>query len=189
MQWREKRQLNQVPSAVHKLDRSIISSPSVSTSLCQQVLPFCIYEVLNRSSQGSLITNYYKTNSNLNESCRNLMIDIIISNFVEKNISMTVNLADSIATTISETFTSELKVNKKKNYNLNYPNIIYCKQTYFVRNTENKCLKGKLYSKYFNKMRNLKNHGLVPQCAYKKNNNSNRNLTRVSAKLDDELSN
>jgi len=173
MQWREKRQLNQVPSAVHKLDRSIISSPSVSTSLCHQVPPFCIYEVLNRSSQGSLITNYYKTNSNLNESCRNLMIDIIISNLVEKNISMTVNLADSIATTISETFTSELKVNKKKkNYNLNYPNIIYykflinifnfkmclmfiyCKETYFVRNTENKCPKGKLYSKYFNKMRN-----------------------------------
>ncbi|KAL4083604.1 hypothetical protein QTP88_028920 [Uroleucon formosanum] len=99
---------------------SFISVPSVSTLLCQQVPPFCIYKGLNRSSRGSLITNYYKTNNNLNESCRNLMIDIIISNLAEKNISMT--------------------------------------ETYFVRNTENKCPKGKLYSKYFNKMRNLKIH-------------------------------
>lgn len=114
-EWRKKRQL-QVPG-------SIITSPSVTSSY-QQVLPFSVYEVLNKSSQGALITNYYKTNNNLNESCRNLMIDIIISYLVEHNISMTVNLADTIATTISETFISELKVNKK-NLNINYPNIIY----------------------------------------------------------------
>eukprot|EP00102_Acyrthosiphon_pisum_P019773 XP_016656983.1 PREDICTED: uncharacterized protein LOC107882702 [Acyrthosiphon pisum] len=98
------------------------------------------------------------------------MIDIIISYLVEKNISMSVNLADTIATTISETFISELK------------------ETYFVRNSENKCPKGKLYSKYFNKMRNLKNHGLVPQEGIcKKSKNANKNLTRVTAELDDEL--
>ncbi|CAI6354797.1 unnamed protein product [Macrosiphum euphorbiae] len=82
---------------------------------------------------------------------------------------MSVNLADTKATTISETFISEIK------------------ETYFVRNSENKCPKGKLYSKYFNKMRNLKNHGLVPQGICKKGKNSNNNLTRVSAELDDEL--
>lgn len=38
-------------------------------------------------------------------------------------------------------------------------------------------------------MRNLKNHGLVPQGVCKKSNSGNKNLTRVSAELDDELSN
>lgn len=117
-QWQKNRQLN--PSVENKPRKSISSSKSIST--LYQVQHFSLDEILNKNSQGALIINYYKTNNNLNESCRNMMLDIIISDLVEKNISMSVVLADTVATTITETFPTELKV-KNKLY-LNYENTI-----------------------------------------------------------------
>lgn len=67
---------------------------------------------------------------------------------------------------------------------------IYYQETYFVQNSDNKCPKGKLYAKYFNKMRSLKHHGLVYQEPASNNrNNTNIKLTRVTAEFNDELSN
>ncbi|KAL5237003.1 hypothetical protein ACI65C_004413 [Semiaphis heraclei] len=49
----------------------------------------------------------------------------------------------------------------------------------------NKCPKGKLYSKYFNKIRSLRSHGLVSQLP--KDNKSVEKQTRVCAELDGEI--
>lgn len=60
-------------------------------------------------------------------------------------------------------------------------------ETYFVRYTDNKAPKGKLYAKYFNKIRSLKNHGLVSQGPSKKSKLEKNSLTRISASFNDEL--
>lgn len=61
------------------------------------------------------------------------------------------------------------------------------KEVYFVRDPTNKCPKGKLYSKYFNKVRSFQNHGLVSLPT--KLNKSVEKETRITTELDDEISN
>lgn len=73
---------------------------------------FSINKILSKSSQGVLITNYYKCNKNLNENCRNLLVDLIIASLLEQKCPMFVGLASSIADTIVGTFTTEMKVYK-----------------------------------------------------------------------------
>lgn len=105
-------------ASVNELDRSTVDSVSFSNvtvpSICQSP-QFSLHDVLSNSSHGVMITNYYKSNKNLNESCRSLMIDLIISNLIQQSISMSVGLADTIAKTIVETFTTELKVTNQLN--------------------------------------------------------------------------
>lgn len=57
---------------------------------------------------------------------------------------------------------------------------------YFLKDAGAKCPKGKLYSKYFNKIRNLKHHGLVPQ--QPKEKKCVEQETRISMELDREIS-
>lgn len=86
-----------------------LSEPvSISSELTQS---FNLENILSTNTQGAMIVNYYSMNNNLNESCRNLLVDLIIATLVDKKISMTVALANNIATVIVETFTSEIKVN------------------------------------------------------------------------------
>jgi len=58
-----------------------------------------------------LILDYYKTNSVLNESCRNLLVEIIINNLIKNQTNMTIKLANHIADVIVAAFQSEIKVN------------------------------------------------------------------------------
>lgn len=88
--------------------RKLPESVSISSELTQS---FNIENILSTNTQGAMIVNYYSLNNNLNESCRNLLVDLIIATLVDKKISMTVALANNIATVIVETFTSEIKVN------------------------------------------------------------------------------
>jgi len=100
--------------SVDVMNPSTVSNSSFSNLPVQStshISPqFSLSYVLRNSSQGIMIMNYYKTNKILNESCRSLMIDLIISSLIEQSISMSVGLADTIAKTIAETFTTELKV-------------------------------------------------------------------------------
>ncbi|XP_060857146.1 uncharacterized protein LOC132938539 [Metopolophium dirhodum] len=173
-----KKNLKQLQNKPEEVTVDVRNTSTVSTlsfsnlpvqSICHISPQFSLHDVLSNSSHGVMITNYYKSNKSLNESCRSLMIDLIISSLIEQSISMSVGLADTIAKTIVETFTTELK------------------ETYFVRDTDNKAPKGKLYAKYFNKIRSLKNHGLVSQGPLKKRKLEKNSLTRISAAFNDEL--
>lgn len=86
------------------------SSKSVEKCVPVQQFQFSLDEILNRSSQGLLVTSYYKEHNNLNETCRNFLIDIIISSLIEQNISMSIDITEKISKIFVETFTSELKV-------------------------------------------------------------------------------
>lgn len=85
----------------------IYSSSSLPVPSGQQ---FSLDEILIKTTQGALITNYYKCNNCLNENCRNLLVDLIIASLLEKNHPMTVALANNIADTIVRTFITEIKV-------------------------------------------------------------------------------
>ncbi|KAF0749317.1 C2H2-type domain-containing protein [Aphis craccivora] len=114
-------------------------------------------------TSGAIIVNYYSMNNNLNESCRNLIVDLIIATLVDKKISMTVALVNTIATVIVETFTSEIKM---QGLNVQKESCIL--------------------NRYFNKIRNLKHHGLVPQ--QPKEKKCVEQETRISMELDCEIS-
>lgn len=71
-----------------------------------------LVQILSNNIQGSLIFDYFKNhNMMLNESCRNLLIEIIISDLIKKNLTMTIKLANYIADAIVTVFPSEIKVN------------------------------------------------------------------------------
>lgn len=71
---------------------------------------FQLHSVLTSNPNGSLILDYYKKYSVLNESCRNILVDIFISDIIKNGSAMTVGLANSIANAIVGTFHSEIKV-------------------------------------------------------------------------------
>lgn len=99
--------------------------------------------ILNSSTQGSLILDYYRQNNKLNDGIRSTLVDILIGQVLSQRIPMSVSLAESIADQIVAIFNSEIK------------------DTYFMKIGCNKNPKGKLYAKFYNSMRNLKNNGLV----------------------------
>lgn len=72
---------------------------------------FALDEVLKRSTHGSMIISYYETNKNLNETCRNLLVDLIIASLLEKKRPMSTTLANHISDLIVGTFSTEIKVN------------------------------------------------------------------------------
>lgn len=67
--------------------------------------------VLKSNIQGTFILDYFQKYNILNESCRNMLVEIIISFVIKKEIQMTLKLANSIANAIVGTFASEIKVN------------------------------------------------------------------------------
>lgn len=90
-------------------------TPPASSSLLvgsAEPLPeFSLDEVLKRSTHGSMIISYYESNKNLNETCRNLLVDLIIASLFEKKRPMSTALANHISDIIIGTFTTEIKVN------------------------------------------------------------------------------
>ncbi|KAF0754168.1 Uncharacterized protein FWK35_00019550 [Aphis craccivora] len=138
----------------HKLQEwqkcnSIVNLPAnnISSLSIQQTTPpsikICLQEVLNSTTTGKMILDYYKINNKFNNSIRTLLVDVIISYIITKQIPMSVNLASSIGSDIVKMFQSEVK------------------DTYFMKDGLNKNPKGKLYAKYYNSMRTLKISGLV----------------------------
>lgn len=94
-------------------NESSLSIPSFTSpcSSLESTIDFSMEKLLSNSTQGALIINYYKSNNNLNESCRNLLVDLIIANLIDKNHSMPISLANHISDVIVGTFTTEIKVN------------------------------------------------------------------------------
>lgn len=92
---------------------STVASSSTSLPPVPSEPMFSLDEVLIKSSQGALITNYYKCNNSLNEGYRNLLVDLIIASLLENKCPMSVALANNIADAIVSTFTTEIKVNIK----------------------------------------------------------------------------
>lgn len=70
-----------------------------------------LVQMLSNNTQGSLIFDYFKNHNMLKDSCRNLLIEIIISDLVKKDLTMTIKLANYIADAIVTVFPSEIKVN------------------------------------------------------------------------------
>lgn len=58
---------------------------------------FKLHSVLTSNPNGSLILDYYTKHNVLNESCRNMLVEIIISDIIKNGSTMTVVLANSIA--------------------------------------------------------------------------------------------
>jgi len=67
-------------------------------------------EVLNSTTQGALILNYYEKYNKLNDGIRSTLVDILIGRVLSEKISMSVSLAESIANQIVTMFKSEVKV-------------------------------------------------------------------------------
>ncbi|KAL5239943.1 hypothetical protein ACI65C_007353 [Semiaphis heraclei] len=117
-----------------------VSSNSSTKNLSENC--FDLTQILTRSTQGSLIVDYYFKHKHLNESCRTLLVEIIINDLIKRNQTMTINLSNDIANAILLSFPTEIK------------------DIYFLRDVTCKAPKGKLYSKYFNTMKKLQGVGL-----------------------------
>ncbi|KAL5239094.1 hypothetical protein ACI65C_006504 [Semiaphis heraclei] len=93
------------------MNKANLEPPLKSFKLSQELN---VDVILNSSTQGSLILDYYRQNNKLNDGIRSTLVDILIG-----------------------------------------------QDTYFMKIGCNKNPKGKLYAKFYNSMRNLKNTGLV----------------------------
>lgn len=72
-------------------------------------------KILLNNVQGSLILDYYKINSVLNDSCCNLLVEIIINNLITNHTNITKKLANYIADVIVAAFPSEIEVSINPN--------------------------------------------------------------------------
>lgn len=91
-----------------------LNEPIIQNIIQKPFKSFVLTEVLNSSTQGTMIINYFKSNNKLNDSIRTMLVDVIINHVITLKISMSVSLADSIATQIEALFNTEVKVNKNK---------------------------------------------------------------------------
>jgi len=90
--------------------QNITSKISHTNNGISKNIVFQLHSVLTSNPNGSLILDYYKKHNVLNESCRNMLVEIIISDIIKNGSAMTVGLANSIANAIVGTFHSEIKV-------------------------------------------------------------------------------
>jgi len=67
-------------------------------------------EILNATTTGTMIIDYYKEHNKLNSNIRSLLVETIISYVITKNMCMSVYLAETIANHIITMFPSEVKV-------------------------------------------------------------------------------
>ncbi|XP_060868106.1 uncharacterized protein LOC132943234 isoform X2 [Metopolophium dirhodum] len=168
----QQKQLEQLDCSV--LETKSIPSTStqhfVSSNSSTKNLPescFDLSQILTRSTQGPLIVDYYFKHKHLNESCRTLLVEIIINDLIKRNQTMTINLSNDIANAILLSFPSEIK------------------DVYFLRDVSCKAPKGKLYSKYFNTMKKLQSVGL--KSTSKTYENNKKILCRSEDRLDYSL--
>jgi len=83
---------------------------SISVQHTTPSIKICLQEVLNSTTTGKMILDYYKNNKKLNNNIRTLLVDAIISYIITKQIPMSVNLASSIGSDIVKIFQTEVKV-------------------------------------------------------------------------------
>lgn len=114
-----------------ELGCSVLETKSISSTSTQNVLSshsstknpaencFDLSQILTRSTQGPLIVDYYYKHKHLNESCRTLLVEIIINDLIKRNQTMTINLSNDIANAILLSFPSEIKVEHIFKINLN----------------------------------------------------------------------
>jgi hypothetical protein len=62
---------------------------SIPVSTAQNIVPtneniFDLNQILTKSSQGSMVVDYYFKNKKLNESCRTLLVELIINDLIKK---------------------------------------------------------------------------------------------------------
>lgn len=74
------------------------------------IIEFNLGEILIKSTQGSMITDYFYKHNRLNESSRSLLEEIIINDLIKENRTMTIDLANSISNAIVKSFPTEIKV-------------------------------------------------------------------------------
>jgi len=67
-------------------------------------------DILNSSTTGTMIIDYYKANNELNDNIRSLLVDNIINYIITNKLTMSVSLADYIGKQIVAMFPSEVKV-------------------------------------------------------------------------------
>lgn len=67
--------------------------------------------MLNSSNTGTMIVQYYKSNSKFNDGIRTLLVDTVINYVITKEIPMSVCLAEQLANQIVAMFPTEVKVN------------------------------------------------------------------------------
>lgn len=85
-------------------------TPSNSSIMNLPENVFDLGPILTKSTQGRMIVDYYYKQKHLNESCRTLLVEIIINDLIKRNKTMTINLANDIANAIVMSFPSEIKV-------------------------------------------------------------------------------
>lgn len=71
---------------------------------------FKLHTILKNYAQRSIVLNYFEQHNILNESCRNVLVEIIINDLIKRESQMTFRLANSVADAITETFPTEIKV-------------------------------------------------------------------------------
>lgn len=87
--------------------KPIVEDPQKSSNI-KYILK--VEEVLNSTTQGALILNYYVKNNKLNDGIRSTLVDILIGHVISQKLPMSVILAESIADQIVVMFKSEVKV-------------------------------------------------------------------------------
>lgn len=110
-QWQKSKCDNNSSSS--NLSTPSLTSPVslLSAESLESVPAFSLDDILKRSTHGSMIINYYESNKKLNETCRNLLVDLIIASLLEEKHPMSTALANHISDIIIGTFTTEIKVN------------------------------------------------------------------------------
>lgn len=62
------------------------------------------------TEENGILLDAYNNNKPLNQNLRKALVKIIVKNFIEKNIKMTVNVCDDLSNQIVNMFKSEPKV-------------------------------------------------------------------------------
>lgn len=83
-------------------DRRSTSADEIqNTSTANLPEPFFdLNQILTRSSQGSMIIDFYLKHKTLNESCRSILVELVINDLIKRNCTMTIHLANNIYSTL-----------------------------------------------------------------------------------------
>lgn len=97
-------------SSIHQVAINYADSSSQSPTSLSENNVFQLQNVLTSSVQGSLILDYYNKNKILNESCCNILVEIIISDVIKTDGVLTLKLTNCIAEAFVGSFPTEIKV-------------------------------------------------------------------------------
>lgn len=118
---------------------------------------------MTSSIEGRNLLQLRESKSPLSESNSRILIEKIVDFFIQKEINLSVDLADDDADQIIINFPQEAKVNIQFLYCFSVYIFYYyysLQQTYFLRR-KGKAPKGRLYDKYCNRKKLLKNANIV----------------------------